>query len=69
MNFKDRDEEIAFKHWEKPKPTARADRALSRFENVSLKMAREGLLLSPSEVAKRLDLTPAGYRQLELRAN
>jgi transcriptional regulator with XRE-family HTH domain len=55
-----------FTDWDKPKATIAADRALRKTESVTLKMAREALLVSKEEMARRLSIGSASYHGLEI---
>jgi transcriptional regulator with XRE-family HTH domain len=64
----DGDRDFLFREWKRPGAASDADQKLKNGEAVSLKSAREALLISKSEVARRLGITSNAYALLEMRS-
>ena len=62
------DRRFLFEHWTQPKATRCADDRVQNCEVIILKDAREALLISTLEMAKRLEMCPNSYIKFERRA-
>jgi transcriptional regulator with XRE-family HTH domain len=61
----EREVAYGFEFWNQPKASVDADVALKFGKSISLKLAREALLLSGGVVARRLGISISTYRNIE----